>query len=334
MKRTFVFTFLFFSMCAAVYAHEQWLLPANEMERLANLAKPSLFRAWGLFNSTVALLALGFLLAWIVFNYRQTIKIPIPINRLEWGLLALRIWTGMMLIACSLGFLPKTGVAYFTEPTLFASDLALVPPWLFLQWYELALGILLILGFYVRLLGVLLLALVFSALYLYGTSMLQYAGFYSGLALFLLINGGGKFSYGLQQQKNTAYGKSYILLQTLTGLNFIYAAVSVKLLNPNLDIAILSYKNAFTFGIPYPEFVFLMLVVEIIFGLLFILGWHLRWLSLALLSLFVFLSFNLGENIFAHSFIYGILSVFIISGSYPISYFARLYGDNSRKSQT
>lgn len=162
-----------------------------------------------------------------------------------------------------------------------------------------------------------LLGLIAFALYHYGIAMLQYAGFYVAASLVLFIHGGGKLSFS-EQQSTDNLKTSLLLLQTLTGINFIYSALSVKLMTPNLDIAILAKHHAFTFHIPYPEFVFLMLVIEILFGVLFILGWQLRLVSICLLILFIFLSINVSEHILAHSFIYGILSTFILIGGYPL----------------
>jgi uncharacterized membrane protein YphA (DoxX/SURF4 family) len=146
--------------------------------------------------------------------------------------------------------------------------------------------------------------------------MVHYSGFYMGISFFLIINGRGRFS-PRSKNKDTFNPLSLLALQFLTGVNFIYSALCVKWATPNVDIVLLQKTQAFTFGMSYDTFVFIMLILEIIFGLLFILGRQLRVVSGVVLGLFLFTSINLSENILAHSFIYGIFSVFIILGGYP-----------------
>ena len=93
----------------------------------------------------------------------------------------------------------------------------------------------------------------------------------------------------------------------LTGITIIYSAISIKYNYPNIDIGMLQITNAFTFWIPYDYFTFIMLIVEIAFGIAIIMGYRLYFISILLLGLFIFLSIDLSENFFAHNFIYGIL---------------------------
>ncbi len=226
-----------------------------------------------------------------------------------------------MLLLCALGLLPKTNIPFFSEPTLFAPDLlinSLPFFWRFLHWVEIGLGFCLIMGIFTRLVALMVLILVFITLGLYGIAMVQYLGFYVGICFFLIINGGGAISV-IQSEKKQFYPISLLMMQCLTGINFIYSALSIKWAYPNIDIFMLDKSNAFTFGIPYDHFVLIMLIVEVLFGLILILGRKLRLISLSLFSLFLFLSIDLSENILSHSFIFGILSVFIIIEGYPLT---------------
>ncbi|WP_133139941.1 DoxX family protein [Legionella genomosp. 1] len=304
-------------LCKSGFAHEQWLLTASEIEQLKKMPPPSLFTQLTSVNMALSGLALICLTAWVIFNYRypKPYKKGFP-NTLGLALLSLRFWTGLMLCLCALGLMPKIGLPYFDSPTLLAPDLLISADLNFVRWLELILGISFIVGFYTRLSSVLFLGLqVFAACY-FGKDYFQYLGFYLAIALFLLIHGGGKYS--LDKTTIQISYPALFIAQLFTGLNFIYSAISIKLFAPNLDIAIIENRNAFTFGIPVPEFVFIMLIVELLFGLCFLLGWRLPLLSSLLLGLFIFLGISLSENLLAHSFIYGLLTLFFLLGGTPL----------------
>lgn len=319
MKKCLLIVLLLLSPLS--WSHEQWLLTAKEMNTLSHVPAPAVFTQISLFNSIVCSLVLCALCSWIFITRHAAFQPEyITQTKTNWALFCLRLWTGLMLILCSLGLLPKFNIALLSEPTLFAPDLlihSLAAFWHPLQWLELGLGIWLWLGLFIRFAAAMLLILVLLTLILFDSSMMHYSGFYLSIAIFLLINGGGTLSI-YSTSKTRLYPYSLLIVQCLTGLNFIYSALCVKWATPMVDIFLLQKTQAFTFGLTYENFAFLMFVVELALGILFLLGRKLQLISLVALCLFLFLSFNFSEHVLAHSFIYGVLSIFTILGGYPL----------------
>ncbi|WED44244.1 DoxX family membrane protein [Legionella cardiaca] len=320
MRKFILLMYLLF-FCSYSKAHEQWLLTTQEMSKLSKVSPPLIFTQLTVFNGIILSLALLSLLSWVfITNKIESERLSPSQNQINWALLLVRIGTGLMLILCTLGLLPKINVPLFKEPTLFAPDILIktLPDfWYWLIWLQLGLGILLCIGICIRLTALVLLIMLLLTLVLVGYPLLHYSGFYLGITLFLISNGGGDFSL-YSNKRSYIHPISLLILQCTTGINFIFSALSIKLATPMVDIFLLEKTNAFTFNIPADYFVFLMLVVEISFGLLFILGRKLSLISFFMLILFLLLSINLSENILAHSFIYGILGVFMLLNGYPL----------------
>lgn len=299
-----IIIFLFFTIAPFIaYAHEPWLLSNNEMAKLAQQPVPTVFSEWGTFNIVLCLVAIAFIIFWI--NTAKTSHL-LTNKKIKWSLRALRITTGVMLFCLSLGYFSKVG--FTAAPSLFAPDLIIPANMVWLKWAERIIGTFLLLGFLVRFTAFFGIILLGFAFYLFGTALWQYAGFYLGIFLFLFRESRWKF---LKPNIN-ATENSIILLQVLTGLNFIYSAITMKLMQPNFDIALLAKHHAFTFGLPYDYFVLVMCIVELTLGILIVFGQRLASLAWILIVLFTFLSWNVSENLFSHLFIYGILITFII----------------------
>ncbi|MBA3661197.1 MAG: DoxX family membrane protein [Gammaproteobacteria bacterium] len=315
--------FLGIALTTTGFGHEPWLLTAEQIQLLHTQPNPTLFTQLTLFNSLIGLSALLGVMIWIIIHWYFPPQHQSQTHAQPWISFVLRLGAGVMLILLSLGLLPRSGVPYFAESTMLAPEFLLshIPQsWAFLQWMELTLGIGLVLGLWTRFFAFIFLLFMVLCCSLYGHGVLQYCGFYLGITYYLLTQGGGKFALTQSAPSPLAVSprRAFLILQILTGINFIYSAITIKLFQPNLDIAILTLNQAFTFGIPYEYFVFMMLITEIIFGLLIILGWRLRLISILLLVLFVFLSIDVSENLLAHSFIYGILAAFFITAGVPL----------------
>jgi uncharacterized membrane protein YphA (DoxX/SURF4 family) len=320
-KKALLLLFLIWSITPS-WSHEQWLLSFSDLERAAKISKPLIFTQVTLFNSVIVGIAILSLFLWIALTQKdkQLNTINLTALKIDYALLGLRLWTGVMLILCSLGALPKSTIPFFQEPTLFAPDLLineLPQHWHFLKWLEFGLGLSFIAGFFTRWLALILLVLIVLSLSLFGAKMYHYTGFYLAICLFLLMNSGGSIS--VINEKVNFKLSSLFFLQCFTGMNFIYSAVTVKWSSPNVDILLLKKTNAYTFAIPLDKFVFIMFVVEFLFGIFFILGGKMRIVSSAMLLLFIFLSYDLSENFLAHSMIYGIFTVLIILDGLPLS---------------
>jgi uncharacterized membrane protein YphA (DoxX/SURF4 family) len=200
--------------------------------------------------------------------------------------------------------MPRFSISFLT-PALFAPDLIIPIYWSWLKWIGILLSIFLITGLLTRFITMMWIIILLFCIYLFGEDILQYFGFYLGIFLFLFLNSGNKKPSLIKNKY------SIVILQILTGLNFIYSAITIKFFQPNLDIILLEKTNAYTLGLPYDYFNFIMCTVEVMIGILFIIGASLDILAVFLIFLFTLLSLNLSENIILHLFLYGILASFI-----------------------
>lgn len=306
---------------SSVFGHEPWLLTTEQIKILNSLPPPNVFAQLDMFNIFVCVFSILIVLFWILLNYLFPYgKKPFTEYQQNYASLFLRIGTGTMLILLALGLIPVRGIEFISKTALIAPEFLissnLVWKWLF--WVELIIGFALLFGIYTRVCAITLLLMLIIVFFHYGMGILQYVGFYLGIIYYLVMQGGGRYAIFRDESKLDTMTKSVFVLQLLTGINFIYSAISIKFIHPNLDIAILTINHSITFGLTYAYFVFIMFVTEIVFGILIILGLRLQIISVGLLLIFIFLSFDVSENILAHSFIYGILLSFIITGGVPI----------------
>lgn len=314
--------FLLFAsfLISSCYAHEPWLLTDEQLLAYARMPAPELFSQLGFFNVFIASLLLLGLSGWITFNYFfPEKKVQLSKKKLSLAALSIRLGIGTSLIMLAVGLLPQFGVPHLTESNLFASEFSLFnqADWRWIKWLEILSGSALLLGIWTRFFSLMLFALLLYSFKLFGLGLLQYTGFYLASIIFLLIQGGGLYALS-KTRANQHQIISIVCLQILVGINFIYSAISIKFLHPNIDIGMLTTHKAFTFGIPYDYFTFLMFSVEFLFGILFILGYRMRLIAPLMMILFIFLSIDLSENIFAHNFIFGILIALTITQGIPL----------------
>jgi uncharacterized membrane protein YphA (DoxX/SURF4 family) len=296
-----IFLLLCFSL--KTFCHEKWFFSQNEINMINQHPTPIIFTQIGFFNTIVIFIATSLLLLWVLLA-----KSPaLPKNylmRTKHSSSILRISTGVMLLLLSIGLMPRFSISFLT-PALFAPDLIIPIYWSWLKWIGILLSIFLITGLLTRFITMMWIIILLFCIYLFGEDILQYFGFYLGIFLFLFLNSGNKKPSLIKNKY------SIVILQILTGLNFIYSAITIKFFQPNLDIILLEKTNAYTLGLPYDYFNFIMCTVEVMIGILFIIGASLDILAVFLIFLFTLLSLNLSENIILHLFLYGILASFI-----------------------
>lgn len=312
------------------FAHEPWLLTPHEMTSMENKPGPAIFMQLNFDNSLLIFFTFMFVIVWLYFCYkRETLKKQHPLlwqyqpskPLQQLAIIVMRLLTGAMLIICAFGLIPREGTAPYTVPTLLTPDMQLttVVYGYWIKWIEVIVAILLILGVFIRIGALMLGGLALLSCYLFGSVALQYLGYYLGIACFLfLVYPPQPYKMLFVRKQEVSYVKPLLILQVLTGLSFLYAAITCKWMHPNVDMLILEKNHAFTFGFGYDYFTFLMFLVEAASGIILIAGYGLRIFALILFGLFLFLSFDVNENIFAHSFIFAILFVFLMFGGVPL----------------
>lgn len=315
------------------FAHEQWFLTPQQIADFNAKPKPTVFTELDKINVLIFSLTLLFMCGWILLgrtgarelfpNFRQRISSYSPS-----AALFLRITTAIMLFMAVFALNPRNGGVIFESPIFIFPDLelnSLPGNWLWMRWVELVIAIGLLFGIYVRFMAGLMLFCVFLSLYLFGDPMLAYTGFLTGVALYLLCQGGGIAYlhlpplFGMKQLSNWLSGQGVMraqyLLQVCAGLNFIYAGLCYKCFQPNLAVGLLIMGHMPTFGLSIETFVLLMAIVETLSGVLLLTGILIRPLSLLLLCCFIFLNIILGESLLAHTIFYGVLLACFINGA-------------------
>jgi hypothetical protein len=305
IKKFLYIAFFIFLSYRIVYAHEQWFLSSKDS---LNVFIPSVFRQLIWFNLLIVLIAFCSLLGWVILNYLFPEKNITSSTQDKLSILSIRLFVGGYLIACSFGIFSPIKFHGF-QSVLLAPDLLVDDRRLYLLIIEFLIGFLLVIGFLIRLSAVLLFGLLIIGLYIYGEKMLQYLGFYLGSSVFLLF---------YKEKSRFFIVLKRLTLQSLVGINFIYSSVSVKFFHPYLTMYLLTKYNAFTFELSVANFSFIMFVVETLLGIAIMLGYRLRIIISIVFILFLFMSYNVSENIFYHSFIYGPLAALMLLNGIPL----------------
>jgi uncharacterized membrane protein YphA (DoxX/SURF4 family) len=311
----------------AALAHEAWLLTPAEVSDLSRTPIPALFTN-RLDLGIAALAGCAVAIAALAADDRLRPferRISGPLVRLApaFGPLVIRLGLAIMLGLGSLGGLPRNGTATWAEPTLFVPDmqLALAPGWERLAPVEAALAVFLLLGLLTRLAGLLLVALAVLGLQAFGLPFLQYAPHFVAPGLMLYVCGGGTLSFdGHLDIRNwleppaTVARWIWTACLPLVGGCFVYLAVSVKLTQPTLIMAILDHGKVPVMGLPLAFAALMMAGVEIIAGTLLAVGRLTRPISLFLIGAFTFFAVTIGETPLFHANLYGVCGMLLLSG--------------------
>lgn len=323
--RCLTFAF-FFGFGTAAGAHEAWLLTPDEIAVLATQPMPAIFTSKialliaAVVGTVITLAAMFAEDWWRPFENRRAPALQQAAR--HYGPLILRLALAVMLLLAATGGLPRHGTEIWTTPTLFVPDmqLPLVPGWAWLQQVQIALALMLIMGFATQAVGLFIIGLAALGPVIFGAAFLSYTPHFMAPALMLMILGAGPISVdrlrGLGYPDHAAIaGPIWRLATALIGLGFIYLAVAHKLLQPTLIIAILQHGAVPTFGLPIALVALIMTGVEIICGALLVMGRLIRPVAITIIAAITFLAITLGETPLFHANLYGAMAVISLVGA-------------------
>lgn len=187
------------------------------------------------------------------------------------------------------------------------------------------LGILLLLGIYVRFAALLLMMVCVLGLFLFGRDMITYLTALLGVASYLLLQGPGNHYLPLPVPQvlhklvtwlaEIPRQRAQFLLRVLAGLNFLYLGINYKVLQPNLTLGIIEAYQVPLLSLAPEFFVLLMAVVETLAGIFLLMGVLMRAISVFLLGAFIFFASFLPESFTVHMLFYGIMLTFLFNAA-------------------
>lgn len=314
-------------------AHERWILTPEQIAQWNALPKPLLYSEPTFANVAMVSVFLLFIVGWIRLGFTGARELfPDLQARLasygEHVPRILRVCLAWLLISSAFGMEPRSGVAPFTSPTLFAPDLelsALNANWAWLRWLEALLGVAILLGVYVRFCAALLILLGLLAGWLFGAAFLAYGGALLGASIYLLLQGPGRHYPPLPTpavlQGVQAWlaaqprARAQAIMRVLAGSTMLYLGVVFKIMQPNLALAIITLYQVPILSAAPEAFSLLMALVEVAAGLLLIAGILLRPLSLFLLAAFSLFALLLPETLTEHILFYGVVLSCLINSA-------------------
>ncbi len=324
-------TAVFLSLPAA--AHERWVLTPDQMKTLNAEPKPDIYTTFTL-EGTLVLGFFGSILLFLIYihYFRKPAKWLLLLSGrmqrfVQWIQPLLRLTLGWTLIASAMGLVPRLGNSAMAYPTLLAPDLEIAvlgPGWHWLIWAEIILGFWFMSGLWTRVASCVLIVLIHIALGLFGEPFIAYYPTFLGIAIYLLIRGGGRGTmqtrtlFGLQPLVDWLHEMPMrypqYILRVLAGLNFIYLGLWFKVLQPNLAVGIIEiYEIPIMCEAP-ACFTLIMACVEIVAGIAIMAGILIRPASLFLFFAFFFFATFLPEGYDAHLAFYGVLMAFLLGG--------------------
>lgn len=325
------FVTLFMSIPA--FAHERWVLTPDQMRDLNSEPKPDIYTSFTLEGSLVLTFFGGILMFLIYIHYfrypdKWLLMFSGRMQRfVEWIQPLLRLTLGWTLIASALGLVPRLGNSSMSYPTFLAPDLELATlgaGWHWLVWAEIALGFWFMSGLWTRIASFVLLLAIHLALFLFGEPLMAYYPTFVGIAVYLLIRGGGRGTMEtrtvpalqpiMEWLDNVPMRYSQYMLRILAGLNFIYLGVWFKILQPNLAVGIINIYEVPIFYEAPECFTLIMACVEIVAGIAIMAGILIRPASLFLFFAFFFFATFLPEGYDSHLMFYGVLMAFLLGG--------------------
>ncbi|MEN9680601.1 MAG: hypothetical protein RLZZ627_494, partial [Pseudomonadota bacterium] len=335
-RRTLASAFNLIALCllsSPLLAHERWILTDSQIAEWSAKPLPELWREWSWINAILIGGFVAFTAGWIRLGFTGARELfPDLQARLSsyghWVAPVIRFCLGWVLISSAFGLEPRYGVLPMSSPTLFAPDLELTlcyPPMPWLRWLEFGIGLGILLGIYVRVLAATLLVLTLFATVAYQSAIYAYAGALVGVSIYLLFQGPGSFFLALPthpdwadvQEHLAAYprARAQAIMRILTGINIFYLAVTYKVFQPNLTIAILTLHDISLGGLPPEVSTLVMALVEFTAGILIIAGILLRPLALFFLGAFFMFAAMLPESFMSHALFYSVMLSFLFNGA-------------------
>ncbi|SMX31990.1 hypothetical protein [Actibacterium lipolyticum] len=311
----------------SLHAHEAWLLTPEEIEALAAEPMPELFasRLWLGLAAVIgcAVTAIALVGEDILRPLEARLAAPLVAISMTVGPLLLRIGTAVMLGLAALGGLPRHGVAHWAEPTFLVPDmqLSLLAGWGWLAPLQMVVAFFLLLGFMTRFAGLALVLLSAVGIALFGPTFLSYTPHFAAPGVMLALMGGGAASVDrlmgtgsiLRPTPGVAQ-MGWRVAQILVGAGFVYLAVAYKLTQPTLLMAILEHGRMPTMGLSYALIALVMTGVEIICGLLLMMGRLMRPVAVVIVGAITFLAVVLNETPLFHANLYGAMLLLAMTG--------------------
>lgn len=326
---------LLFLIPTSVFSHEMWVLTPDVVSAWSEKPLPETYTSPTLATVLVILIALG-INAVLIQLHRKGANELFPVFRAHmrsmrpYTAVVLRVCLSWVLLSSAMAVEPRFGNEVWSNPTLLAPDILIseLPEfWQWLRWVEIAIGISLLVGVYVRAAAAACLALVFIALLLTGMAALSYAPVYTGVALYLLFAGGGSYFIPVPAPrkmkaltdklvKSASISRAQFMLRVLAGANFLFLAIYFKVMQPNLMLAIIDVHELPILGLRPEVFVLIIAAVEVSIGVLVIFGILLRFLSVVLIGAFIFFAICLSdaETLTSHMLYYGVAISFLFNG--------------------
>jgi len=335
-RRTLASAFSLIALCllsSPLLAHERWILTDSQIAEWSAKPLPELWREWSWINAILIGGFVAFTAGWIRLGFTGARELfPDLQARLSsyghWVAPVIRFCLGWVLISSAFGLEPRYGVLPMSSPTLFAPDLELTlcyPPMPWLRWLEFGIGLGILLGIYVRVLAATLLVLTLFATVAYQSAIYAYAGALVGVSIYLLFQGPGSFFLALPTHPDWAHVQEHLaaypraraqaIMRILTGINIFYLAVTYKVFQPNLTIAILTLHDISLGGLPPEVSTLVMALVEFTAGILIIAGILLRPLALFFLGAFFMFAAMLPESFMSHALFYSVMLSFLFNGA-------------------
>ncbi len=321
---------------SSAVAHEMWVLTDEVIGAWRDRPWPATYTNFTLPTVLTLLVALAIngILVRLHFNganelfphFRAHMRALRP-----YSALVLRVCLSWVLLSSAMAVEPRFGNDVWSNPTLLAPDILisdLPESWRWLRWFEFSIGIALAAGVYVRGAAVACLLLVCSALFLTGMAAVSYAPIYAGVALYLLVSGGGAYFVPLPAplhiklitdkfESSKSISRAQFIVRVFAGFNFLFLAIYFKVLQPNLMLAIIEVHELPVMGLSPDVFVLIIAAVEVSIGFLVIFGILLRFLSIVLIAAFIFFAICLSdaETLTSHMLYYGVAVSFLFNGN-------------------
>lgn len=310
-------------------AHEAWVLSPSEYAALATEPVPEIFlSSTTLLLASVVAMILVTLALWLqnqLVPFEEGVSEQLYSLGLTIGGPLLRLGLAVPIGLSALGGLPRHGTERWAEPTFLVPDMQVGS----MQYQEtlcffcLLTAALLILGLWTRAAALCVILLTLAGGLLFGAVFIfSYAAHFIAPALILMWIGAGPLSvdwhFGLSGPKISGrLDFIWPVIMLMSGATFVYLALSIKLAHPTLLIAILKHGGLDQLGVPLAWIALVMTGVELIAGLLLMMGHLVRPIGLFLIGAFTFFSIILGETPLFHANLYALTFMLVVFGAQP-----------------
>lgn len=308
----------------AALAHEAYVLTPAQFH--TGLARTS-FRAFtaladphnlGIFFAVAIGTLIGFSLSFVARHTRLGLRTDTFLGKYaDYGLFFIRISLG---VATCIG----AALGSFLGPEIPFSTLPL--PDLFLP-LAFAAGVLLVLGLFTEYAAAALLVTFLAATTVYGSYLLTYVNYLGEIAALFLF---GSHFHSLdrvffgERRRYPKYTKfEPFIIRATYGLAIVYTAIAVKLLHPDITLAVVNQYNLTQFHWLFPSDPLLVALgaglAELLIGFLLIIGLEVRVTVLVSLFYITLSLFFFRESVWPHLILYGVSFQLILNGAGPYS---------------